>query len=661
MSENLPPEPDPASAPEPPPTPDLTPGDLDLRVLDSLTRAEADTFRARLDALWPDIVRPLRQLYGDRDDFDACVGELVATAARAYAERPAALRRLDAARSAVPDWFQEPGMLGYVCYVDRFAGDLGGVADHLDYLTELGVRYLHLMPLLAPRPGESDGGYAVADYRRVDPRLGEMADLRALAQDLRARGISLCVDLVCNHTAREHEWARRAIAGEARYQAYYHTFRNRSVPDEYERTLREVFPDFAPGNFTYVAEMQRWVWTTFHDYQWDLNYQNPQVFGEMLAIMLFLANQGVEIIRLDAVAFLWKRMGTDCENQPEAHAILQAFRALSRVAAPALLLKAEAIVPPPKLLPYLGQGEATNKECELAYHHVLMVMLWSALAERRVGLLTHALSQIAAIPSRTAWITYVRCHDDIGWAITEEDAAAVGLSGHAHRNFLSDFYTGRFPGSFARGGVFQDNPRTGDRRVSGACASLAGLEDALERGDRDAADLAVRRILLLHAVIFAFGGVPVVYMGDELGLLSDHGYGADPDHADDNRWMHRPAMDWALAEERHNPVTIAGRIFPGMVRLARARARLPALHAEAATLPVSADNDRVLGVLRHGPRGRVLVLANVTERDQLVSATRLGALGFPRARWDHLADRRVAGPGPITLRPYEVLWLGDPG
>ncbi|GAB4527844.1 MAG: alpha-amylase family protein [Haliangiales bacterium] len=648
---------------------------------DSLAPADAEVFQARLEALWPDIERPLSLLYGQRDDYGACLADLVAVAARGFGARPKRLRLRDVARSAAPDWFQDPSMVGYVCYADRFAQTLSGVTDKLDYLSELGVRYLHLMPLLAPRPGPNDGGYAVVDYARVDERLGTMNDLAGLAAALHERDMSLCIDLVCNHTAREHPWAQAARAGDEAYRDYYLTFPDRSLPDAYERTLREIFPDFAPGNFTYDEAMERWVWTTFNDYQWDLNYKNPKLLGEMLAAMLHLANQGVDVLRMDAVAFLWKRLGTDCENQPEAHAILQALAALCRVAAPALLLKAEAIVAPPMLLPYFGTGAAAGRECALAYHNVLMVMLWSSLAERKAVLATHALQQIAATPARTAWVTYVRCHDDIGWAVTDEDAGAVGLSGFAHRSFLSDFYAGEFPGSFARGAVFQHNPRTGDRRISGSCASLAGLEAARREAAAEPnpeataeltpepkpeataelkIDLAIRRILCLYRVIFAFRGIPLIYMGDELGLENDYSYRDQPDHAGDNRWLHRPPMDWDQAALRHQPGTIEGRLFDAMTDLARARAAIPALHAEAACEPVWTHNDHVLGVLRHGPRGRILVLANMSEQPQLVTHERVSALGFASARWDHLADRPVPDGQAVYLSGYEVVWLGGP-
>lgn len=630
-------------------------------ILAGLEPLEREIFRARAELYWPDVVRPLRRLYGRRQDVDQWAGHLLERVARGYAARPPDLRLLDLRRQSEPDWFQKPDMVGYVAYADRFAGDLKGIAGHIPYLKEMGITYLHLMPLLEPRIGPNDGGYAVADYRAVNPALGTMDDLAQLATDLRANGISLCIDLVCNHTAKEHEWARRAVAGDSVYQDYYLMYPDRTLPDEYEKTLPEVFPDFKPGNFTYYEGIERWVWTTFNEYQWDLNYANPAVLGEMLDIILFLANQGVEILRLDAVAFMWKRLGTDSQNQPEAHDILQLFRALSRIAAPGLLLKAEAIVSPPKLIPYLGRGVATNKECELAYHNVFMVLLWSSLAERRVALMTRALQNMPPIPSGAAWITYVRCHDDIGWAVTDEDAAEAGLSGAAHRAFLSEFYSGRFPGTFARGATFQFNPRTNDRRISGSCASLAGLEQALEAKDPAATELAIRRVLLLYNLIFVFGGVPLIYMGDEIGLLNDTCYLEDTNLAGDNRWMHRPAMDWVLADARQEWWTVPGRIFHGMRRLLDARRRTAALHAQTGMFAVWTHNEAVFGLLRDSPRGRVLVLANFSERPQTVPGYRLHEMFFGGRLFERLSGRLVESAPGIALEGYEVVWLTPEG
>jgi amylosucrase len=618
---------------------------------------EQAIFQARTELYWEDVIRPLHMLYGEREDFTEWCGRLLKIVACGYANRSPELRLLDLRRQGQPDWFQQPDRLGYVCYTERLAGDLPGVADQIPYLNELGVNYLHLMPLLKPRSGPNDGGYAVADYREVNPALGTMNDLSELAVQLRRNGISLCIDLVCNHTAKEHFWARQAMAGDPVYQEYYLMYPDRTVPDAYEKTLPEVFPEFKPGNFTYYEAIDRWVWTTFNEYQWDLNYANPAVLAEMLDIILYLANQGVEVLRLDAVAFMWKRLGTDSQNEPEAHYILQVFRALSRIAAPGLTLKAEAIVSPPKLIPYLGRGRATNKECELAYHNVLMVLLWSSLAERRVALMTRALQNMPPIPDNTAWVTYIRCHDDIGWAVTDEDAAEVGLSGTAHRAFLSEYYSGRFPGTFAVGATFQHNPRTGDRRISGSCASLAGLESALQNQDAHAADLAIRRILLLYNLIFAYGGIPLLYMGDEIGLLNDTSYLEDPNLADDNRWMHRPRMDWDKAGERHDWWTVPGRIFRGITGMLSTRRQTFAFHAQAGAYPVWTHNEAVFGLLRDSPRGRVLVLANFSDRPQIVPGYRFHEMIFSGRLADRLTGRAFDSAPGITLEGYEALWL----
>ncbi len=605
---------------------------------------------ARIDAVWPDVVRPLRGLYGDRPDFDALLARLRAQVEAAHAERPGELRALDERRLMAPDWFQRSDMLGYVCYTDRFAGTLRDLPPRIDYLRDLGVTLLHLMPLFKPRPGPNDGGYAVADYRAVDERLGTIDDLRAAADALRERGISLALDLVCNHTAREHEWAAKARGGDPTYLAYFRTYPDRTQPDRWEATLPEVFPDFAPGNFTWNDECARWVWTTFNDYQWDLDYANPDVFAEMFAVICHLANLGVEVLRLDAVAFMWKRLGTNCQNQPEVHLILQAWRALTRIVAPGVILLAEAIVAPDDLIGYLGQGEGAGKECELAYHNVLMVSLWSALAERNATLLTHTLRAMPPIPPSAAWLTYARLHDDIGWAVTDENAGAVGLAGFDHRSFLSDFYSGAFPDSFARGAVFQANPQTGDRRISGSLASLAGLELALERDDDELAALAVRRIMLLHHLILTFGGIPLVYMGDEIGQRNDPAYAEDPELAADNRWLHRPRMDWAAAGRRTDPATIEARIYQELQSLVRLRAETPALHAQAAALALWSDDSRVFTLLRSSARGDLLVLANVSHE---VVETALPM------HWGSVRDL-VTGEeadSRITLGEYQVRWL----
>lgn len=621
-----------------------------------------DQFSLRLERWWPDVEEALEVVYGPR--ATPLAEQLVRLAAAAYRDRDPELERLDLARTLEPDWFQAPRMLGYAAYADRFADDLEGVEKRIEYLGDLGVTYLHLMPLLTPRPGDNDGGYAVADYRSVRADLGTLDDLRSLTRALRRNGISLVLDLVLNHVAREHPWARAARYGSEHYRRYFRVFSDRAMPDAFELTLPEVFPDFAPGNFTWDDELHGFVWTTFNAWQWDVDWSNPDVFAEYADIILFLANLGVEVIRLDAIAFIWKRLGTDCQNQPEVHAITQALRAVARIACPAVAFKAEAIVGPADLVQYLGQGAHHGKVSDFAYHNSLMVQIWSMLAAGEVRLGVHALRRLPPAPTSTAWVTYVRCHDDIGWAIDDADAADVGLSGPLHRAFLSDWYSGQFPGSTARGLVFQHNPVTGDRRISGTAAALAGLEDALDRlaagepGASSAVDLAVARILLAHAIVMGWGGVPVLWSGDELGLANDPFWASEPGHGSDNRWAHRPRMPWDLAERRHDPDGAAGRVFQGLRHLAGVRAGLPHLDAAVQAEVLDPADPGILPVLRRHPLGPLLELFNVTSSWRSFPRGRLVELGL-----EHPDDALTGlpavfgGDGDLWLAPYRAAWL----
>ena len=619
-------------------------------------------FAARLDQYFPAAFEPLRALYGTCYDFFWHLEQTLGVVARAWLDRPAVLRALDAKREAEPDWFQSSRMLGAVCYVDRFAGDLAGVRARLPYFQELGITYLHLMPLLRSPPGDSDGGYAVSSYREVEPRLGTMDELGDLAAALRQRGISLVLDFVCNHTADDHAWAERAKAGDPDFQAFYRMFDDRTVPDQHQPSLRDIFPDRGAGAFTWRPDVRgprggKWVWTTFYPFQWDLDFANPAVFTAMLGEMLFLANQGVEVLRLDAVPFLWKRLGTDCENQPEAHYIIQSFNALVRMAAPALLFKSEAIVHPDEVEKYVGAHEA-----QLSYNPLLMVQLWDALATRDARLLTRALAKRFRLPPGTAWVNYVRSHDDIGWGFADEDAAELGIRGADHRRFLNDFYTGRFPGSFARGLPFQENPRTGDARISGMAASLAGLEKALAEDDAAEIDLAVRRLLLIYGVVMTIGGIPLIYLGDELGVTNDYGFAHDPATARDNRWVHRPRTDWA-AQQRWRGAGTAdprGRIFAGLRRLIAMRQSHPAF-AGADMRMLDAHNHHTIAFLRRGPAGPaggvVLALANVTERPQPIAGNELRLHGGSHSFRDLLDGSTVQAHTELVLEPYQMRWL----
>ena len=627
---------------------------LTPRLRDHLAAVAPDaswgTFARRLDHHFAPLFAHLFALYGRRYDFTWHLEQWLCCALDRWADRPAELLELDRRRLDDPGWFERQTMLGGVCYVDRFAGDLDGLRRRLPYLEELGLTYLHLMPPYAVPERENDGGYAVSDYRAVDPRLGTIDQLRRLAAALRRRGISLVLDLVFNHTSDEHRWARRAQGGDPEFSAYYRMFDTREQTEAYAATLREIFPDRAGGSFTYDERSGRWVWTTFNRYQWDLNYENPAVFGAMLDEMLTLANLGVEVLRMDAVAFVWKRVGTDCENLPGAHHLLRAYNRMLALCAPAVLLKSEAIVHPDRVAEYIHPDE-----CALSYNPLLMALLWESLATRKVALLRQALATRHALPRGCAWVNYVRCHDDIGWTFSDEDAAALGINGFDHRRFLNDFYTGRFSGSFARGLPFGHNPNNGDCRIAGTLASLAGLEKALSDGDLAEQRLSVARILLLHGLILSAGGIPLIYLGDETATLNDYSYAADPSLAADARWVHRPKLHRA-AEDRGAPNTPQSQVFLGIKRLIEARRACPALAGNRLT-PLSTENQHVLGFVRRSHQHRLVVLASFSEHRQTVptDAVRLGG-GAHRYR-DLVSGDELSLDETLTLEPYRLCWL----
>jgi glycosidase len=635
--------------------------------------ADMQTFQHRLELHGPHLRALLYSLYGQRDDFEQRYQDIVSTAARAWAERPADLKALDAEREANPRWFQSNHMMGGIAYVDLFAGNLDGIRAKLPYFKELGLTYLHLMPLFKAPEDNSDGGYAVSSYREVNPALGTMDQLRALSHELRQDGISLCLDFIFNHTSDEHTWAQKAIAGDPHYRDYFRIM-PRSEADQYDKNLREIFPDQHPGAFTPLSRWTKtsgvsaqvnaggaysktpevsdepWVWTTFNSFQWDLNYANPHVFNAMAEEMLFIANLGVEVLRMDAVAFIWKQLGTVCENLPEAHVLIQAFNAVARIAAPAMLFKSEAIVHPDEVAKYIRPDE-----CQISYNPLLMALLWNTLATREVNLLAQAICTRSQIHADCGWVNYVRCHDDIGWTFSDEDAWQFHINGFDHRRFLNSFYTGRFEGSFARGLPFQENPKTGDCRISGTCASLAGLEKALAEGNDFEIDLAIRRILLIHGVAFSYGGIPLIYLGDEIGMLNDYGYRDHPDKAGDSRWAHRPAFDWQLAEGKGQRGSLQARIFDGLMHMIALRKSQPAF--STGVEHVESRNPHVLAFAQYHATGPVLVLANFSERSQSIPADALHAQGFSWPALDLITGSRVALNEDVVLSPYQLAWL----
>ncbi|MFM6975138.1 MAG: alpha-amylase family glycosyl hydrolase [Agromyces sp.] len=623
--------------------------------LDATNRGDADLLD-RFDRWAPDLWAGLAAVY----PLEQVVEPLLHILVGAHRQRDEALRQRDRERVLEPDWFQRHDTLGYVAYTDLFNGNLRGLNERIDYLERLGVSYLHLMPILRPRPGANDGGYAVMDYRALREDLGTMAELRESADQLHSAGISLTLDLVLNHVALEHEWAAKARAGDPEYREYFYVYPDRTVPDQFERTLPEVFPDFAPGNFTFNEELNGWVWTTFNDYQWDVNWSNPKVFCEYADIIANLANHGVDCLRLDAIAFIWKRLGTSCQNEAEVHDLTQALRSFSRILAPALVFKAEAIVGPAQVGAYLGEGAHAGKVSDLAYHNSFMVQIWAAIAAKDARLMAHTMARFQALPTTTAWGVYLRCHDDIGWAIDDADANAVGWNGHLHRMFLADYFTGKHPGSDASGVDFQMDPASGERRTSGTAASLAGIEAALKSKDEIHLRIAIDRYLCAYALVFGFGGIPLLYMGDEIGLLNDRSYLRDPAKAEDSRWIHRPAMPWpaALAAEKQSGRNLekhaAAEIRQGIQRLIAARKRLPALHASVSPTIRLGRGQGVVIIERHHPAGLLVQVANLSDQPRTLSVDELNPLEGSVVDELTGAEYQLSN---TLLQPYEVRWL----
>ena len=614
-----------------------------------------ESFEVRLRREWGRLFPLFIDLYGGHYDCFYHLELLVETMAESWLDRPADLKALDETREADPRWFQSERIVGGVLYVDLFSDNLANLPRHIEYFKSLGLNYIHLMPLFSVPRGDNDGGYAVSSYRMVNPELGTMEELAEVARRFRAEGIGLVLDFVFNHTSDEHEWAVLAQSGDPEYQSFYHIFPDREMPDRYERHLRDIFPEVRRGSFTWRSDMNRWVWTTFNSFQWDLNYTNPAVFRAMAEEMLFLANAGVEILRLDAVAFIWKRMGTPCENLPEAHRVIQAFNAVVRVAAPSLLFKSEAIVHPDEVIRYIG-----TDECQLSYNPTLMALLWEALATRRTALLEHAMRKRSRIPDDCAWVNYLRCHDDIGWTFDDDDARELGIDPAGHRRFLNEFYTGQFEGSFARGVPFQFNPENGDRRVAGTLASLAGLEQAIHVGDPVLVDMAVRRILLLRAVVMSIGGIPLIYLGEEWGMLNDYSYVADARKMRDSRWVHRPKTRWEEVARWNDPETIGRRIFTETAWLIGLRKRTPALRNGGMEV-VGAENPRLFGYIRQNEGRRLLIVNNFSEYPQTLSENRLRVYGMGDRFLDHVSGERHTADVPLRMGPYQFVWLETEG
>jgi amylosucrase len=602
---------------------------------------------ARFDRHGQRLLQLLLELYGTQPMFESWLLSLCTELGALARARPEALRKLDEKREQTPDWFIDAKLVGYCAYADRLGGDLQGVAAQTDYLQSLGIGYLHLLPFLRARTGDSDGGFAVANFDEVEPSLGSMHDLEQLAARLRQARISLCADLVLNHVADQHAWAAAAMQGDVHFRSYFHIFPDRTLPDRYEATLAQIFPQTAPGNFTYVEALQGWVWTTFYPYQWDLNYAHPPVFASIATTLLRLANRGVEIFRLDSAPFLWKRLGTSCMNQPEVHGILSALRAITDLVAPGVLLKAEAIVPPTELLPYFGTDDLRGHECHLAYHSGLMAAGWVTLSEGRTDLLRQLLAHTPPLPAHAGWMTYVRCHDDIVWGVLRSEVAAAGDDFSQRIGTAAAFLEGRRPGSFGHGVAFQVADGSSVHGTNGMTSALVGLDAS---HDEHINALALRRYALMYGLAFVAGTLPLLYMGDELAQPNNEALEDAALITFDSRWLQRPHFDHQRLQRRLDDDTISGKAYATIKKLIDGR-RDTAFDPRASVEVVDGFAPSILA-LRRGER--FMAMFNFSAEPQNIN--------WQADRWTTLLKTAEddGTDDPNVLPPWSMLWLTKP-
>jgi len=602
------------------------------------------------------------ELYGNHPAAKKVFAQLLDTISTAYTNRPEILKQRDEEKEAKSHWFLSNDITGMSLYVDRFAGNLQNLANKLHYFKKLGVNLLHLMPVFKSPPGESDGGYAVADFRQVDERFGTLKDLQALQLQMGRENMYLMIDIVLNHTSHRHAWAQKAKEGDKVYQDYYYMYDDRQLPDKFDAAMPDIFPESSPGNFTWIKECNKWVMTVFHNYQWDLNYTNPSVFVAMLDTIFFYANLGIDVLRIDAPAFIWKEMGTTCQNLPGAHSILRLIKQCVQVPAPGMALLGEAIVAPAEIMKYFGDGLYTARECDFAYNATQMALQWDALATGDTRVMLAAQHELLKKPYGTSWITYTRCHDDIGLGYDDYMIRNAGFNAYEHRRFLKDYYSGTYPGSPATGALFSVNPKTQDARISGSLASLCGLEKAVKENDEQAIATAISKIIMMQAHSFFIGGVPMIFYGDEAGYTNDYSYLGDPGKNYDNRWMHRPTIDW----EKNKNIDIAGSIeqkmFSATQKLIGIRRQLPEV-ADYKNLDwLSPHNIHVAGYLRSYQGKRLFCIFNFSAHTAHLTWYLFKEYGNPPAQlYDYWQDQlHVVGPDHeyLEIAPYSFFLLG---
>lgn len=622
-----------------------------------------EKFRERQKASSKSIIDLYDKLYKTHDGYVDGYKKLLDVIENAFKQRTDALKNRDLQKDERSEekWFLDNKITGMSLYVDRFCGTLNELAKKLDYFEELGVNFLHLMPIFESPSNESDGGYAVSNFRKVDKRFGGLNDLVLLEKEMQKRNMYLMLDIVLNHTSHKHIWAEKAKQGEKKYQDYYYFFDNRELPDALEKTMPEIFPEAAPGSFTYVKELDKWVMSVFHNYQWDLNYRNPAVFNEMLENIFFYANLGVDVLRIDAPAFLWKDHGTTSQNLEEAHIILQLIKQCVEVAAPGMALLAEAIVAPEEIMKYFGTGEYLAKESDFAYNATQMALQWDAMATGDTGVMLRAQELLLQKPYGTTWITYTRCHDDIGLAYNDKMIADAGFNPYEHRTFLKKYYSNNYPGTPAKGALFSVNEKTGDARISGSLASLCGLEKAIETNEQNDLKTAIARTTIMQAMSFFIGGVPMLFYGDEIGYTNDYSYLQDADKNYDNRWMHRPMIDWKKNERRNVTGTVEYNVFSNTKKLISIRSSLPVIKDKKNLTWLHTGNKHVAGFLRAWDDKRVYCIFNFSNEVANISWYTFKQNGMVPVKlydhWRQIIYNVQYDHQYLQLNPYQFLIL----
>lgn len=590
----------------------------------------------------------LRWLYMELYGNDAMYAELCEQMHDYYLKRSTELKKRDIKKEKNPDWFKEKEMLGMMLYIDNFAGNLKGVEKKLAYLKECNVNCLHLMPFLDTPKGKSDGGYAVADFRKVRPDLGTMKDLARLTEKCHENGMNVCIDFVMNHTSEEHEWAKRARAGEGEYMSRYFFYDNGDIPARYEETVPQVFPATAPGNFTWLPEIGHYVLTTFYPYQWDLNYRNPRVFNEMMYNFLFLANQGMDIIRIDAVPYIWKELGTSCRNLKEVHTIVRMMRMIAEIVCPSVILLGEVVMEPEKVVPYFGTVE--KPECHMLYNVTTMATTWNSIATRDIRLLKKQMDIVSRLPKQYTFLNYLRCHDDIGWGLDFDTMKQWGMEEPSHKRYLNDYFTGKIANSISRGELYNDDPVTQDARFCGTTTSMCGIEAAGFEGNAEKMQTAIQEDLMLHAYMLTQSGIPMLYSGDELGQVNDYSYKDDAEKASDSRYLHRGAFLWELADKRKDLSTVQGQLFQMLNRLEQIRRQENVFSQEAEVYTYDVHNDSILGILREYKGERFIALFNFSENEQTAWMQEEGI-------FRNLVNGEIVEVKDPVLKGYEFVWM----